>query len=80
MSKTIFVADVISSGGKVRILPSLQAPGRRHTGAVPDVRKNRLTARKSRLETGRRALYDSVRIGARVTCATTASFARNCFN
>jgi hypothetical protein len=29
----------------------LQAPGRRHAGAVPDVRKNRLTGRKTRQET-----------------------------
>jgi AraC family transcriptional regulator len=46
------------------ILPPFQVRCRRHAGAVPGARKNRLTARKSRQETGRRALYDSVRIGA----------------
>jgi AraC family transcriptional regulator len=39
--------------------PSLQAPHRRHAGAVPDARKNRLTGRKSLQETGERPPYHS---------------------
>jgi AraC family transcriptional regulator len=45
--------------GPEPVLPSLQAPGRRHSGAVPDARKNRLTGRKSRQETGERPPYYS---------------------
>jgi hypothetical protein len=48
----------------------LQAPGQRHAGAVPQVRKNRLKGRKSLQEPGPRALYHSVRIGARVARAS----------
>src|SRR5262249_25545145 len=39
-------------------------PRRRHAGAVPDARKNRLTDRKSLQEPGPRALYHSVMSGA----------------
>jgi len=39
--------------------PSLPAPGRRHPGAVPDARKNRLTGRKPLQEPGERAPYHS---------------------
>src|SRR5262249_26430808 len=40
--------------GPEPVLPSLQAHSRRHAGAVPDARKNRLTGRKLLQETGRR--------------------------
>src|SRR5262245_59797784 len=46
---------------------SLVSRLRRQAGAVPNVRKNRLSARKSRQETGRQALYDSSRVGAAPT-------------
>src|SRR5262249_10159162 len=45
--------------GSEPVLPSLQTSRRCATGAVPDVRKNRLTGRKSRQETPGRAPYDS---------------------
>jgi glycosyltransferase involved in cell wall biosynthesis len=40
-------------------LPSLQAPPRRHAGAVPGTRKNRLKGRNSLQETGERPPYYS---------------------
>jgi AraC-like DNA-binding protein len=43
--------------GPEPVLPSLQAPRRRHAGAVPDARKNRLTGRKFRQEAPERAPY-----------------------
>jgi hypothetical protein len=42
--------------GPEPVLPALQATRRRHAGAVPDARKDRLTGGKSRQETGPRAL------------------------
>jgi hypothetical protein len=54
--------------GPEPLLPSLQAPRRRHAGSVPDARKNRLNGRKSRQETGRRTPYHSS--CGRPDCAT----------
>src|SRR5262249_16778295 len=45
--------------GPEPVLPALQAPRRRHAGAVPEARKNRLTGRKSRQETAQRPPYHS---------------------
>jgi len=42
--------------GPEPVLPSLQAPRRRHAAAVPDSRKDRITGRKRRQETGERPL------------------------
>src|SRR5262249_51772756 len=49
--------------GPEPVLPSLQAPGRRHAGAVPDARKDRQTGRKFLQEAGRQAPYHSPRAG-----------------
>jgi AraC family transcriptional regulator len=53
------LAEVAAHAGPEPVLPSLQAPRRRHAGAVPDARKDRITGRKSRQETGRRRPYHS---------------------
>src|SRR5260370_1001433 len=45
--------------------PPLQAARRRHAGAVPNARKNRLTALKYRQDTGRRVLYSQDRGASR---------------
>jgi AraC family transcriptional regulator len=45
--------------GPEPVLPALQAPRRRHAGAVPDARTNRRNGRKPHQETGRRPPYHS---------------------
>ena len=51
--------------GPEPVLPSLQAPRRRHAGTIPYVRKNRIKGRKPLQEPGARALYDSITVEAR---------------
>jgi hypothetical protein len=48
------------------VLPPFRAPGRRHAGTIPQDRKNRIRDRKPLQEPRPRAIYHSVRIGARV--------------
>jgi serine/threonine protein kinase len=52
--------------GPEPVLQPLQAPGRRHPGTIPQVRKNRIRVGKPLQERGSQPLYHSVRFGARV--------------
>src|SRR5262249_34745316 len=54
--------------GPERVLSSLQAPRRRHTATVPDVRKNRLKAANpwKKLQTSPLTIAHDQRVGARV--------------
>src|SRR5262249_25719240 len=51
--------------GPEPVRPPLQAPRRRDAGAVPAIRKNRLTGRKPRQEFPQRPAYDAIGSGAR---------------
>jgi hypothetical protein len=55
----------------IAVFPWNDAPRRRHAKSVPDALKNRPRARKSRQETGRQDLYDSLKTGAQVSPVTS---------